>query len=111
MSDVCPVCFGRDAHDPLCPRREGAPAQSPRVDPVPPPDEPVWHNTVDKGTWDVRVERVDGYRGVLVIKRVDTGQEIHREGVSLAYGAVFGPDAADLAVWQDRVIEVIDRQP
>lgn len=72
--------------------------------------EDVWHNTVDQGTWDVRVERISAYRGVLIIKRADTDQEIHREEVGLSYQAIFGPDVDDVAAWQDRAIEVIDSQ-
>jgi hypothetical protein len=44
----------------------------------------------------------------LTIKNQDTVL-LERE-VSLAYGAMFGPDVADVAQWQEMAIEAADNQ-
>jgi len=66
----------------------------------------IWQNTVDHGKWRVRVIRSGPYTGILQIRRDD--KLVHVEGVGLAYGALFGPDIADVEEWQERAIEVID---
>jgi hypothetical protein len=71
----------------------------------------VWENTVDQGAWAVKVERTEEpYRGILTIVRTSDGKEVHREDVGLSYDAIFGPDVADVADWEDRCIAVIDAQ-
>jgi hypothetical protein len=70
----------------------------------------VWENTVDKGAWQVMVERTEPYRGLLTVVRTSDNKEVLREEVGLAYDALFGADVADLAAWQARCIEVIDAQ-
>lgn len=69
----------------------------------------VYFNTVDGGRFSVRVERLDEYHGKLTVKVVETDETLLDVGVSLSYGAIFGPDVSDVAEWQDRSIVVIDK--
>ena len=68
----------------------------------------VWENTIDQGTFAVRVDRKDRYTGQLKVAVAATGEVLLDEEVTLAYGAIFGPDVADLAEWKERGIEVVD---
>jgi hypothetical protein len=68
----------------------------------------VWQATVDRGTWSCQVVGTGEYRGVLTVTRVRDGKEILQQEVGLSYGAVFGPDVADVAEWQDLSITAID---
>lgn len=75
----------------------------------------VWGSSVDEGTWWVQVtdvERPEGvvsdYGAVLAVFKDDEVEPRHEEGVMLAYGAMFGPDLSDVAVWQQKALTVID---
>jgi len=37
-------------------------------------------------------------------------QHIHRESVRLSYGAIFGPDVADVSDWRRIAVEFVDGQ-
>lgn len=71
-------------------------------------DHVIWQNTVDKGAWNVWVEAGPGGSGVLFVERAADELIILEEQVTLAYGAVFGPDVADVGEWQDKTIRAID---
>jgi hypothetical protein len=71
----------------------------------------VWENTVDGNTWRCWVTRdpeSGGYRGRLRVARVSDGEVIHDEPVGLAYQAIFGPDVADVELWQSTALLAID---
>lgn len=72
------------------------------------PEDLIWHNTVDNGTWDCRVVDAGPGRGTLYVTRVETGGVILEQQVTLSYGAMFGPDVADVQEWEARCIEAID---
>ena len=70
----------------------------------------VWTATVDSNTWRVDVVRKSDYLADLQVYRVSDETMVHEEEVGLSYQAVFGPDMADVALWQDTAIAVIDAQ-
>jgi hypothetical protein len=66
----------------------------------------IWESKLDE-VFDCKVERIDERRGKLtVIDQFD--QILLNEEVGLSYGAMFGPDVADVALWEEMVIKVID---
>ena len=65
----------------------------------------VWQSTLD-GRYEVFVVRVAPYRGKLTIS--DAGNTIFSQEVGLMYNAQFGPDVADVADWQEIVVNFID---
>ena len=67
----------------------------------------VWESKLDD-IYECKVERRSKYVGFLTIKNQDTVL-LERE-VGLAYGAMFGPDVADVAQWQEMAIEAVDNQ-
>lgn len=77
----------------------------------------VWWTRLD-GRYQVEVQRIrdgevveDPYQGTLVVfDRRKTMKTILVEPVGLSYGAPFGPDAGDVAYWQDRVLKFIDEE-
>lgn len=70
----------------------------------------VWTATVDQNSWRVDVVRTGNYEANLEIYRVSDESLVHSEPVGLMFQAMFGPDVADVASWQERAIEVIDSQ-
>lgn len=70
----------------------------------------VWNSTVDNGQYYARVTRIHDDRGLLevFVGENDTGKFLLEEEVVLSYGAVFGPDVADVALWEGKAITVID---
>jgi hypothetical protein len=70
----------------------------------------VWENTVDNQTWRVWVERISSYKGRLQVAHMDTDEVILNKEVGLAYQAIFGPDVADVALWEDLAVKAIDAQ-
>jgi hypothetical protein len=68
-------------------------------------DDVVWTSTLD-GKYEVTVKHTDGYHGVLTIS--EGNQVLHRESVGLSYGAIFGPDLADVVDWRRIAIEFVD---
>lgn len=68
----------------------------------------VWRARLDT-RYLVEVQRTDDYHGKLLIfdhERED--QEIAHWDVGLSYGAVFGPDTADVQEWEEKVTDFID---
>lgn len=71
----------------------------------------VWWSRLD-GRYQVEVHRTGSHSGVLLIFDHQDGDKlIHQEDVGLYYGAIFGPDFADVAEWQEKTIRVIDNLP
>lgn len=84
----------------------------------------VWENTVDGGWFLVRVTQPNrqvmfregegvtfddrSTTGTLFVQVVGTGEVLLNEETAITAGAIFGPDAGDVAAWQVRAIEVID---
>jgi hypothetical protein len=50
-----------------------------------------------------RVVRTGERSGELMLIRIATGEVLRQERVSLAYGAVFGPDIADANDWLRKI--------
>lgn len=68
----------------------------------------VWESRLDN-RYDIYVTRVgdsSNYEGELVIE--ESGNVLHREHVTLSYGAIFGPDVADVEDWENRAIRFVD---
>lgn len=67
----------------------------------------VWEATMDD-RYRVTVIRTASHHGRLRI--VDTASDdlVHEEEVRLRYGAIYGPDAADVAGWQETALRVVD---
>jgi len=70
----------------------------------------VYENTVDEGKWAMKVVRAKPYVGSLIVTKVETGEEVYHQPVTLAYDAAFGPDMDDVAEWQAITINVIDKE-
>lgn len=69
----------------------------------------VWEATMDH-RYRVTVTRLASHRGRLRIVDTASGELLHEEEVHLAYGAIFGPDAEDVAEWQETAVRVVDGQ-
>lgn len=67
----------------------------------------VWENKLDD-RYDCKVERIAAYDGELVMMEGET--EILRQPVTLSYQALFGPDVADVALWQQILIKKADER-
>lgn len=65
----------------------------------------IWTAKLDD-KYDTYVERVEPYKGELVI--VDGDKEIYRKSVTLSYDAKFGADAQDVYDWENTVVRFID---
>lgn len=68
----------------------------------------VWDCSLDD-KYRCVVERIDHYNGTLKMYDYDGKKLLLEERVGLSYGALFGPDVADVAVWQQRCIEEADK--
>jgi len=67
----------------------------------------IWEATLDQ-IYQVNVVRTGTSTGEFSVSR--DGKVIHSEPVDLAYGAPFGPDAADVADWQEKALSIVDGQ-
>jgi hypothetical protein len=69
----------------------------------------VWEETLDSEQYKASVSRAeqDPYTGWLWVYDI-VGNLLHKERVSLAYAAQFGPDVDDVHTWMQRVVEVVD---
>jgi hypothetical protein len=65
----------------------------------------VWEAKLDD-KYDCVVQRTGDYAGELTITADST--VLHREAVGLSYGAIFGPDVADVREWEDKCIGIVD---
>lgn len=68
----------------------------------------AWAAVLDN-THVVEVRRIHG-PNFLCIFDLASGRCIHLEKTTVAFGAVFGPDAGDVAMWQDRAMGIIGAQ-
>lgn len=59
----------------------------------------IWFATADRDEWFAVVTRIDENTGLLTLTRGSTGERVIEQPVPLAYGAMFGPDADDVATW------------
>lgn len=70
----------------------------------------VWWTRLDD-RYQIEVQELEGEKPTLRIFDKDKDfEEIYSEVVTLAYGAIFGPDVADVQVWQDRSLQFIDNE-
>ena len=67
----------------------------------------VWQNKLDNIYDVMMVTDNDDYKGNLIIKKGDV--ELLKELTTISYGARFGPDVSDVAVWENRCIDFIDK--
>jgi len=66
----------------------------------------IWEATLD-GKYLCTVTRIDEYTGQLKVQ--DGDNLMLDETVGLSFGAIFGPDTGDVQDWQEKCINVIDR--
>ena len=77
-------------------------------DPFDPDGVIVWWSRLDN-RYQVEVRRVDERAAILrIFDHTRSDHLIHEESVGLSYGAIFGPDVADVAEWQERAMRVVD---
>lgn len=67
----------------------------------------VWKTKLDK-KYQCEVVRIDGYKGLLTVVDEETDELVLKEEVGLSYGAQFGPDMGDVALWQEKIINAVD---
>ncbi len=68
----------------------------------------VWSSKLDN-RYLLEVHRISDYHGKLfVFDHNKNDQEIACWDVGLSYGAIFGPDVADVNEWQEKVLNFID---
>ena len=67
----------------------------------------IWEAKLDN-KYDIYVERVEPYKGELIIKDGDT--TLTTKSVTLAYDAKFGPDVEDVQQWENMCADFIDKQ-
>jgi hypothetical protein len=66
----------------------------------------VWAAVLDK-KYLVEVQRIHG-RNFLCLFDLGNRQCVHFERTNVAFGAMFGPDAGDVAQWQERAMQIVD---
>lgn len=67
----------------------------------------IWSQTLDD-IYLCEVKRTTQYWAKLSITEISTSEVKHAEDVYVLYGAMFGPDIADVEMWQDLCVSVID---
>lgn len=67
----------------------------------------VWSAEADHA-WKIEVTRLSARAARFTVTNIETGEEIANDGVSLMYGALFGPDVTDVEMWGVMAIEAID---
>lgn len=67
----------------------------------------IWESKLD-GVYDVKVIRETSIKGFLVIDK--GSNRIYSKEVYLSYGATFGPDMEDVALWQNQAANFIDNE-
>jgi hypothetical protein len=69
----------------------------------------VWLATLD-GRYLCEVVRISQREGHLAVFDREKGMEcVLEETVGLAYGAQWGPDVDDVALWEDKIMEFVDK--
>ncbi len=74
---------------------------------MPPQNDLVWDDLLDNH-YTVAVIRTQQYLGELTI--AEGAKILYRKQVALSYNALFGPDADDVADWQQDAINFIERR-
>jgi hypothetical protein len=69
----------------------------------------VWYGATDDG-YEAIVVRTAPYQGRLTVGKTSTLEKILVRDVSLAYDALFGPDADDVADWQEWASQAIEHR-
>lgn len=68
----------------------------------------VYENTMDFGTFKLRVISQDTFKGYLTVTRVADDLVLDEGEVTFSYEPVFGPDIQDVQTWQDRAVKAVD---
>jgi hypothetical protein len=107
----CPFSELRDAMSPEAQERVATQAQEMAAALEQQPDQRViknlvWRTKLDK-VYDCYVEREAEYEGTLKVIGPD-GKEILSKTVGLSYGAIFGPDMNDVALWEGMCCMAVD---
>lgn len=67
----------------------------------------IWQSLLDeKYHWSVT--RTSERTGILKIINQDNNEQLLSQEVNLSYGAIFGPDIADIMNWENAVMRVVD---
>lgn len=69
----------------------------------------VWGSVLDN-IYKCTVTRIDDYNGLLKVVNTETDSVLLEQKVMLSYRAAFGPDAGDVAEWQDLSVQAVDNQ-
>lgn len=69
----------------------------------------VWEAKLDN-RYQCEVERVHDYAGRLTVTDTTNGAVLLNEEVTLSFAAMFGPDVADVADWQEKCAAAVDKQ-
>ena len=67
----------------------------------------VWEATLDN-IYKCEVTRIDEYKGKLKVTNTENAFVLLEQEVGLSYGARFGPDIDDVALWQDLSCKAVD---
>ncbi len=68
----------------------------------------VWRSKMDK-RYLIEIRRTGDYQGRLCIfDHIKNNREIASWDVNLSYGAMFGPDVADVDEWCEKIADFID---
>ena len=68
----------------------------------------VWASELD-GRYIVEVQRIDANTGTfLIFDKQENNKELYSRVVPLYYGAQFGPDIQDVAMWEAMGVQFVD---
>ena len=70
---------------------------------------PLWDAILDN-KYFIYVIRTGEHVGQYNILDIDTQQDVFSCEVSLAYGAIFGPDVGDVQKWCDMGVDFVDNK-
>lgn len=71
----------------------------------------VWSARLDKRYLVEVVEPREALAQLRIFDHSRDDKLIHVEPVTLAYGAIFGPDVNDVNSWQKRAVEIVESSP
>lgn len=69
----------------------------------------IWESTLDN-IYQCEVTRKAEYKGILKVTNTENNFVLLEQEVGLSYGAQFGPDVADVADWQNLIVQTVDNQ-
>ena len=69
----------------------------------------IWESQLDN-IFDCKVTRISDRTGQLTVRENITGQLLLDKEVGLSYGAHFGPDVADVGLWQELCVNAVDNR-